>query len=112
MNDIISENTICDPSNMKKSTMKKSRRGLSLELISKRYGDKDKVIPARRAPTSIDRPKKSNVEANTKHQPIENNNNNSCDFAIDFVIRGKIKNPIKNRIAIKPNPFKNIPDIK
>ena len=50
-----SENIICAPSQTKKRNMKKSRIGLSLELISYLYGESDNVTPPRNAPISIDK---------------------------------------------------------
>ena len=56
---------------------KKSLSGLSLRLISKRYGEKDKKNPAKSAPISIEKPKWKKSAARIRHQPIENNNKNS-----------------------------------
>jgi len=55
------------------------------------YGDIDKIIPAIKEPISIEKPAKIKREEITKHQQIENKNNNSWDFAIFFVKFGRIK---------------------
>ena len=96
------------PRIMKKIIKKKSRSGFILELISVLYGEIDKIIPAVKAPISIENPKKLNNAAIRKHHVIENKNNTSCDLAIFPTIFGRIKNPINNKITINATPVKRL----
>ena len=77
MSSITLSNTICDPSNIKNSTIKKSRKGRNREPISYAYGVTERVTPAIRAPISSEKPIWYNVTANPSPHANENKNSNS-----------------------------------
>lgn len=104
----ILSNGIFNPKIIKNIIKKKSLSGLILALISTLYGETDKTTPATNAPISSENPKYANKAAKIKHQQTENKNNNSCDLATLFAIRGIMKNPIIPTIKSKAAPEKRV----
>ena len=87
----ISGMIICNPSDTKKITAKKSFKGLTELTMFKLYGMFAIVIPANKAPIATERPNKCAIITNIKHTPSESKKSNSCDFAANLKM-GNIKN--------------------
>lgn len=82
------ERSSCEPSDTKKSTIKKSLSGFVLLAISNLYGNEERLNPAINAQISREKPIASINAADNRHRPIANTRRNSCDCATNDTRRG------------------------
>src|SRR3990167_7090764 len=72
---------ICDPRSMKNKTMKKSLSGFIFAAISEEKGVRDKMIPAKSAPISMEKPNEKKSEEMPNPHATANKKSISCEEA-------------------------------
>jgi len=92
--------------------MKKSRSGLTLAEICKRYAEDAMATPAKNAPMAIEKPAIAPTADNKKAQAIAATNNNSVEVEVNLNKMGKMNFEAKYVNPTKSNPLTKIKRIE